>query len=125
MKIAITTDDWETISAQFISTKGFAIFKVEGTNIKSMEYRTINITAHERRINSGLQRFNRYAIIQNILKDCDVVITYVLEEQIIKDLKKLDINVYQTEETNVKNAFDLFLRNNLTNKSEKGYNHKH
>ena len=125
MKIAIATDDWETISAQFISSRGFAIFKVEGNNIKSIEYRTSNITEHESWINSALQRFYRYAVIQNILKDCDVVITYLLEEKFINDLKKFDINVYQTEETNVKNALDIFLSNNLTNKSEKGNNHKH
>ena len=113
MKIAIATDDWRTISPQFISAKGFAILGFEGTILKSIGYRTVIITAYESCINGALQRFKRYSVIHNLLKDCDVVIAYVLEEQIIIDLKRIDINVYQTEETNVKKALALFLSNNL------------
>ena len=109
MKIAIPTNDWETISTQFFNNKGFAIFEIEGSKIKSQEFRTNKYTAKGKVLNNALHKPDRYPDILNIIKDCDVVILLIIDERIIIDLKKTGIEIVYTDETYVENALNYYL----------------
>ena len=112
MKIAIPTDDWETISTQFCNNKGFAIFEIEESNIKSQEYRTNKFFTNVNELDNALNKSDRYDITLNILKDCDVVILLVCDERLITDLTKKGIEIVLTDETYVENVLNSYLRRN-------------
>ena len=112
MKIAIATNDWKTISSQFYKSKGFAIFDIEGNKIKSQEYHSNTFDNFERKIVCTTNNSNKLTIILNILKDCNIVIFCNIEKKTYVDLKRIGINVFDTEETNVKTILDFFLMQN-------------
>ena len=116
MKIAIATNDWKTISSQFYKSKGFAIFEIEGNKIKSQEYHSNSFDNFERKIVCTTHNSNKLTIILNILKDCNIVIFCNIEKKTYDDLKRVGINVFDTEETNVKTILDIFImQNNIQN----------
>ncbi|MCK4679072.1 MAG: hypothetical protein KAT48_13135 [Bacteroidales bacterium] len=123
MKIAISTDEWETISYHFSRTKGFAIFEVEGNKIKSLEYRPNVFFTHTRGLDTMSHVLERYSPILNIIMDCEVVISNGMEKCIYDHLKRRGIEVYVTNETNVKNALDLYLSHELIDNSDIGCGH--
>ena len=116
MKIAIATNDWKTISSHFYKSKGFAIFEIEGTKIKSQEYHSNSFINFERKDVCAAHNSNELTTILNILKDCNVVVFCNIEKKTCDDLKRMGVNVFDTEETNVKTILDFFiLQNNLQN----------
>ncbi|MFC1733174.1 NifB/NifX family molybdenum-iron cluster-binding protein [candidate division KSB1 bacterium] len=112
MKIAIPTDDWETISTQILNNKGFAIFEIEGSQIKSQEFRSNKFTTNLNELTNASHKSDRYDINLDILKDCDVVILCESEERLITDLSKKGIEIVLTNETYLENALNSFLRKN-------------
>ena len=121
MKIAISTDEWETISYHFSKTKGFAIFEVvEGNKIKSLEYRPNPFSTSTRGLDTLSHVPERYSPILNIIIDCEVVISHGMEKSIYDHLKRRGIEVYVTNETDVKNALDLYLSCELIDNSDIG-----
>ena len=125
MKIAIASDDKKTISSHFGRTLGFVIFEVEDKNIKSQEYRPNTFTGHARGLEGSGHEINRHTPILNALSDCKVVISHGMGRRIYDDLKGIGIEVFVTEETDVKKALDLYLRDELIDKPEIGCPHKH
>ena len=116
MKIAIATNDWKTISSQFYKSKGFAIFEIEGNKIKSQEYHSNSYKNFERKEIRGIQNSNKLTKTLNILKSCNVVIFKNIEKELYDDFKRKGINVFDTEEINVKTILDFFiLQNNSRN----------
>ena len=112
MKIAIPTDDWKTISTNLSFNKGFAVFELEGSKIKSQEFRTNRFPAQGEGLNNALPKSDRYAFTLSLLKDCDVVIFFGNDERIIEDLPRKGIEVVLTNETYVENALNSYLRMN-------------
>nr|NQU91861.1 hypothetical protein [Bacteroidota bacterium] len=112
MKIAIPTNDWKTISTHLCYNIGFAIFDLEGSKIKSQEFRTNRSSAQVKGLNNTLHKSDRYAITLNILKDCDVVILFVSDEPLITDLTKKEIEIVFTDEIYVGNVLNSYLRKN-------------
>ena len=109
MKIAIASDDWETISTHLCSNKGFVIFEFEGSNIKSQEYRSSSITKQEEGLIVPLPKVDRDKIILKVLEDCDVLIIKRSEERSLKGMNKRRVKIVMTDETFVDNALDLYL----------------
>ncbi|MCM8784975.1 MAG: NifB/NifX family molybdenum-iron cluster-binding protein [Candidatus Omnitrophica bacterium] len=124
MKIAIASDDGKTISSHFGRTKGFVIFEVEGKEIKGQKYLLNTFTGHARGLEDTGHEIDRHTPILNALKDCKAVISHGMGMRIYNDLKEAGIEVFVTEETDVKNAFDLYLSGGLIDKPEIGCPHK-
>ena len=112
MKIAIPTDDWKTISTNLSYNKGFSVFELDGSKIKSQEFRTNIIPAQEEGLEDALQKSDRNTFTLSLLKDCNVVVLFVKDEQLITNLQKKGIEVVLTNETYVENALNFFLRKN-------------
>lgn len=125
MKIAVASDDGKNISSHFGRTKGFVIFDVEGKEIKSQEYRPNTFTGHARGLEGAGHEVDRHASILDALKDCEVVISHGMGRRIYDDLKSGGIQVFVTDETDVKRALDLYLRGELVDKPEIGCQHRH
>ncbi|TSA25538.1 MAG: hypothetical protein D4R67_09800 [Bacteroidetes bacterium] len=90
MRIAIATDDWEIISTQISGCKGFAIFDLEGSRIKSQEYRSRNFLAQD----------------VTILEDCDILVIKRSEEKLLQEILASHIRIVPTDETLVENVLD-------------------
>ncbi|MFH1296307.1 MAG: hypothetical protein ABIJ04_03430 [Bacteroidota bacterium] len=109
MRIAIATDDWEIISTHLSGCKGFAIFDLEGSRIKSQEYRSSSITTQDHRLNVPLPKIDRDKIILKVLEDCDVLIIKRSEERSMKGINIRRVKLVLTDERFVENVLDLYL----------------
>jgi predicted Fe-Mo cluster-binding NifX family protein len=124
MKIAIVSDDEKTIASHFGKTRGFVIFEVEGKEIKGQEYRLNTFTGHARGLEGAGHEFDRHGPILEALKDCRVVISQGMGRRIYDDLKNIGIEVYVTEEQDVKNALNKYVQGELVDQPELGCNHQ-
>ena len=67
MRIAISTNDWKSISSHFYKSKGFAIFEIDGNKIKSQEYHSNSYKSFERKDVRGIQNSIKLTKTFNIL----------------------------------------------------------
>jgi len=118
MKIAIASDDGQTISAHFGRTRGFVVCEVEGKEIKKQDYRENTFTGHARGLEGADPSVDRHGPILNALKDCQVVISHGMGRRIYDDLKQANIDVYVTEQTGVEKAIELFLKSELDDRPD-------
>ena len=109
MKIAITSDDWVTISSHFGSNKGFVIFDFEGSKIKSQEYRSSNIPARKVEFNGSVRKGEKNKRILKAIGDCDVLILKRSEERQMNENSLSSFNIVLTDETFVENVLDWYL----------------
>jgi predicted Fe-Mo cluster-binding NifX family protein len=113
MKIAIASDDKKSISHHFGKALGFVIFDIKNNKIVSNEYRE-NIGK-----NSGECGSCNHSSMINNIKDCEVVISYGMGQGIYLDLLQNKIKPVVTEEDNVEEALNKFLKNQLVNRKDK------
>jgi len=113
MKIAIASDDKKTISHHFGKASGFVIFEIKNNKVIKQEYKE-NIGKN----NGECGSCDHQTMINNI-KDCEAVISYGMGQRIYDDLTKHKIKPIVTEEQNVDEALNQFLKNNLKNVTEK------
>jgi predicted Fe-Mo cluster-binding NifX family protein len=124
MKVAIASDDGQVISAHFGRTQGFVVFDIEGKEVKKQEYRENTFTGHARGLEGADHSVDRHGPILEALKDCGVVISHGMGRRIYDDLKNAKIDVYVTEETEVKRAIELFLKAELIDRPDLSCEHK-
>lgn len=113
MKIAIASDDRENISGHFGRAKGFSVFEIENGKAKSEEYRE-NIGRH-----SGSCHSCDHEVMINNIKDCKYVISFGMGQRIYDDLVKNGISAVVTDEQNVNDALNKFLKNELESNLKK------
>jgi len=113
MKVAIASDDKKTISHHFGKALGFVIADINNGKIIHQEYKQ-NIGKNSGECGSC----DHQAMINNI-KDCEIVISFGMGQRIYDDLIKNKIKPIITEEENVDEALDQFLKNNLKSATEK------
>ena len=92
MKIAIESNDGETINSPFDKPKGYLVFDVEDTGIKETKY-------------IKLQSFP--------LKDCCTIITRGMDNKHRTEFKKNGVDVFITFNTRAKDAVRAYLRERL------------
>lgn len=125
LKIAIASDDEQTIASHFGRTRGFKIFEIEGEEIKRQEYRLNTFTGHARGLEGAAHEIDRHGPILTAIQDCSVVISHGMGRRIYEDLKAFNIRVFITEETDVQAALELFLKGKLVDRPELGCCHDH
>ncbi len=123
MRVAIASDDRETISAHFGRTMGFMIFDIEDNKITGTEYRENNFTPHAR---GGAEKVtSRSAPVLEALDDCDAVIANGMGRRILMALQEENINAVITTELNVKKAVDKYINGELDNRPDASCPDKH
>lgn len=111
MKIAIESNDGETIKSPFVKTKGYLVYDVEDCSIKDYEYRK----------SSGLRSSKSNKTVKrkekSVLGDCKTVITRGMDLSDLKNLKNNGIDVFITFKTSAKDAVRIYLKEHLLNEA--------
>jgi len=120
MKIAIPSDDRETIAGHFGRVAGFEVITVEDNNITSREYRENQLSGH-----SNGSHADKHASILDTISDCDVVISNGMGRPMFAHLQKENKEVVATDSSNIYQAVDAYLQGNLSHNSELIHQHRH
>ncbi|MCB0283958.1 MAG: iron-molybdenum cofactor biosynthesis protein [Calditrichaeota bacterium] len=125
MKIAIASDDQQTIANHFGRTRGFLIYETENGEIQNQEYRINNFTGHALGLNhhNHDHHADRHSAILTALKDCQAVISRGMGRRIYEDLQNAGIETFIVDETNTSVAIQKYLENELQDNPEKGCDH--
>lgn len=123
MNIAIASDDRSTIASHFGRTKGFVIFIIEDQKITHQIYRENTFTGHARGLSGHGEGVDKHGPILEALKDCGVVISRGMGRRIYNDLQEAGIEVFITDEDNVRGAAERYLKSELIDRPEKGCDH--
>jgi len=109
MKIAIESNDGETINSPFDKPKGYLVFDVEDTGIKETKYIKLKTSGKKSETvspgNISNQRFS--------LKDCCTIITRGMDNKHRTEFKKNGVDVFITFNTRAKDAVRAYLRERL------------
>ncbi len=126
MKIAIPTNNMSTISAHFGRSKGFMIYKIDDNKISNLEYKINTFTGHAKGQHKEHDHGNHnhsHEGIFSAIGDCKVVIAGGMGQRLYNDFNQRHIQVFVTQEKNMKQAIEQFLNNTLENSTEKLCNH--
>ncbi|MEN8188073.1 MAG: NifB/NifX family molybdenum-iron cluster-binding protein [Bacteroidota bacterium] len=123
MKIAIPSNDQTTVSRHFGRTTGFMIFEIEGDKIITKEYKSNTFTGHSKGLHHEKEHNHSHSGIFNALGDCDTVIAGGMGRRLYDDFEQKGMNVFVTSESNIDQAVELFIKNELDNNSDKTCNH--
>jgi len=113
MKIAVASDDKETISHHFGRAMGFTVFDIKDGKIAGKEYRE-NIGKSSGQCHSC----NHGRMIENI-KDCASVISHGMGMGIYQDLEANKIKAVVTDEDIAEKAVEKYLQGSLTNRTDR------
>lgn len=131
MKIAVASDDGAKISSHFGMTKGFAIYDVDGKDVKNKSYLQNTFTGHAQGEgrngghgpHHGSHPRDKHARILAALGDCDVVVSHGMGMMIYNDLRGAGKQVFITRETDCDRAVQMYLNEELTDHPEMGCEH--
>lgn len=123
MRIAIASDDEQTIANHFGRTRGFMIYETEDGVIKNQYYRNNDFTGHARGLEHASHHIDRHGPILNALNDCHAVISRGMGRRIYEDLQNAGIETFIVEEIETDSAIRLYLQNNLRDNPDKGCDH--
>lgn len=123
MKIAVATDDQQTISFHFGRTQGFVIYNLDDQNIVACEYRSNTFTGHARGLEHAGQGFDRHGPVLTALADCAVVISHGMGRRLYNDLRNAGIQSLITDETQIQTAVEAYVRGELQDQPERGCRH--
>ena len=123
MKIAIPSNDQQTISGHFGRTAGFVIIYIEDGKVINKEYKKNNFTEHAQgqhhQENHQHGGNHSHDGIFEALGDCKIVIAGGMGQRLYNDFAQKRIQIFVTKEKNIDKAIDLFIENNLDNNSDK------
>jgi len=96
MKVAIESNDGITINSPFTRPKGYLVYEIGETGIKSSE----------------LIKASR-DVQQKNLKDCETIISRGMDRNHFLQLKKLGVDVFITFKSSAKDAVHIFMKESL------------
>ena len=115
MKIAIESNDGETINSPFDKPKGYLVFDVEDTGIKDTKYIKLQTSGKNSKSVSPVR--NKYVNKQSFpLENCSTVITRGMDNKHLTEYKEKGVDVFITFNTRARDAVRAYLRERLINK---------
>ncbi len=131
MKIALPTDDQQTIAGHFGRAQGFMVFTVEDNSVTKKEHVTNQFTGHAlgHHKEEGHSKLmvehhhhhhhgdghHSHEGILNAIGDCNLVISRGMGKRLMDDFKQHNIAVVLTGETAVDEAVEAYLKGTLKN----------
>ena len=125
MRIAIPTDDQQTISGHFGRTKGFMTFDIEDNKVALEAHKPNNFTGHAQGLHDhghGNHQSSHKGIFE-ALEGCSIVIARGMGRRLYDDFAAKNISVFITEETDIKKAVNRYLEDSLDNNPDSCCNH--
>jgi predicted Fe-Mo cluster-binding NifX family protein len=113
MKIAVASDDKETISHHFGRALGFVVFEIKDGKIIEKEYRE-NVGK-----STGQCHTCNHGTMINNIKDCESVISHGMGRGIYQDLESNKIKAVVTDEDIAEEAVMKYLLGNLENRTDR------
>jgi predicted Fe-Mo cluster-binding NifX family protein len=115
MKIAIESNDGETINSPFDKIKGYLVFEVEDTGIKDTKYIKLKTSGKKSiTVSPGKNKnINRQTFP---LENCRTIITRGMDNKHLTEFKEKGVDVFITFNTRAKDAVRAYLRERLINK---------
>ncbi|MCH7516039.1 MAG: hypothetical protein IIB08_02745 [Bacteroidetes bacterium] len=115
MKIAIESNDGETINSPFDKPKGYLVFDVEDTGIKETKYIKLQSSGKKSdTVSPGkTKNINKKSFP---LEDCSTIITRGMDNKHRTEFKENGVDVFITFNTRAKDAVRAYLRERLINK---------
>jgi predicted Fe-Mo cluster-binding NifX family protein len=123
MKIAIASDDQQTIASHFGRTRGFLIYNIDQNKVINREYRINDFTGHARGMEGADHSMDRHSPILAALHGCQAVIARGMGRRIYDDLQSAGIEAFIVNEENADQALQLYLQNVLQDNPDKGCEH--
>ena len=115
MKIAIESNDGETINSPFDKPKGYLVFDVEDTGIKDTKYIKLQTSGKNSKSVSPVR--NKNVNKQSFpLENCSTVITRGMDNKHLTEYKEKGVDVFITFNTRARDAVRAYLRERLINK---------
>ena len=111
MKIAIESNDGQTIKSPFIPTKGYVVYDVKDSGIVGTEYRESSSTG----IKTTGQKVSAPLQIRSLLNDCSAIISRGMDRGSLDVLKQEGKDVFITFKTSAKDAVRLYMREQFIN----------
>ena len=113
MKIAIESNDGETLNSPFRKTRGYIVCDVDDASITNTKYVKIKNGDKSPKSNTR-ERTSRRSIFS--LNECRTVITRGMARNSLNDLKENGIDVFVTFNTRAKDALRAYLKERLLNR---------
>ena len=128
--IAFPTDDGHNIAVHVGRAEGFLIYQLQGTTIISQKYYTNPDKDHHHdghghhhdghghhydghgHHHDGHGHHDHRRIL-HLLGDSDIIIVRHIGRRLIEDLSKLNIQIYMTQERNIKKTLQLFIEQGI------------
>lgn len=111
MKIAIESNDGQTIKSPFIPTRGYVVYDVKDSGIVATEYRESNSTE----LKPTGQKVNVPTHIRSLLNDCSAIISRGMDRGSLDVLKQDGKDVFITFKTSARDAVRLYMREQFIN----------
>jgi predicted Fe-Mo cluster-binding NifX family protein len=106
MKVAIESNDGETIKSPFLPTKGYVIYNIVESGIVGSEYRESSLKSKRSDGESGIFSGKPHSL----LNDCAAIISRGMDRNNLDIFKKEGMDVYITFKTSTKDAARLYMR---------------
>ncbi len=121
MKIAIPSNNKQTICGHFGRTAGFMIYEIADNKIVNQEYRPNTFTGHAQgkhqehnhQQGHGHGHGHSHSGILSALHDCEIVIAGGMGRRLLDDLTQNNKKVFVTKEANIKIAVEAFINQKL------------
>jgi len=123
MRIAIASDDQQTIASHFGRTRGFLIYNIDQNKVINREYRINDFTGHARGLEGADHSMDRHGPILFALHGCQAVIARGMGRRIYDDLQSAGIEAFIVNEENADQALQLYLQNALQDNPDMGCEH--
>ena len=109
MRIAIACNNKKNTAYQLGTSTGFMIFDVVKGKIRNWFYRPLYIPLYWQPSKKNRKSIDIRQAILRALNGCNTIISFGVEPNLFRKLYKAGIEVFQTNETDVKNAVELYV----------------
>jgi len=106
MKIAVPTNDQDTITPRSGRTKGFLVFTIDNSVVTDSEYR---VNPHKHDHEKGEKHDHSHGDMVKALEDCEVMVGNRVGSHLKKDLDDADISFFVSKKKKVTDAVHEFL----------------
>ncbi|MDG6902810.1 MAG: hypothetical protein JRM80_12750 [Nitrososphaerota archaeon] len=123
MKVAVVTDDKESISADFGMARHFLVYSIEGGAVKGREARDKaahgpGMMAHHHGREAGTAENETHNVMLSNIRDCEVVISRGMGRPMYESIKAAGMKAYITKLQSANEAVDALVHGSLDNHLE-------